>query len=380
MKLCILGNANSPFVINFLTHLISKIGISRLYLLTKEKNILLDPTIIQYEAQWSIGIIKKIPKIRVILRILKEVWLTKKMPYCDIYHMHFVDWSFAFYSGILEKKCKSFVCSVWGSDFYKSSRLQRKLQERLYRVAKVITFANEVTKDQFNKYYKERYKEKLRLCRFGLAPLDELRKLTLSKEDCKKKLGIYENAIVVVVGYNNSPAQQHLEVIDSLMEYSNLLPSNILLLFPMAYGGSVDYKDFVKQKLYSSGLKYKIIDNFMSSEDVALLRKSADIMIQVQKTDQFSGSMQEHIFARNVVITGSWLPYGILEEKGVFLLKISTVEEVGEKLLNVFKNLDAFREKCNGNPEIIWELSSWDKNIHSWIEIYDELMQKGKDL
>jgi len=108
------------------------------------------------------------------------------------------------------------------------------------------------------------------------------------------------------------------------------------------------------------------------------MRLASKIMIQLQTTDSFSSSMRESLYAGEIVITGDWLPYGTLDEKGVFMLKVSSVEEVGEKLVYALNNLDSLKEKCKKNPEIIWELSSWEKNIQSWIDMYEDLLQKER--
>jgi glycosyltransferase involved in cell wall biosynthesis len=112
----------------------------------------------------------------------------------------------------------------------------------------------------------------------------------------------------------------------------------------------------------------------MNDREVAFLRLSSDIMIQVQNTDSFSSSMREHLYAGNVVITGDWLPYETLDKKGCFMLKVSDVDLVGEKLVYAINNLDSLKKRCQGNPEIIWELSSWENNIDSWCNLYDEVL------
>ncbi len=48
-----------------------------------------------------------------------------------------------------------------------------------------------------------------------------------------------------------------------------------------------------------------------------------------------------------------------------------------EKLVYALNNLDSLKEKCKKNPEIIWELSR-EKNIQSWIDMYEELLQRER--
>jgi len=195
---------------------------------------------------------------------------------------------------------------------------------------------------------------------------------------CRKHLGLPEDSIIVTVGYNNSPGQQHIEILKSIKKRRKEIPENLFFILPMTYGATNEYRNTVRKYVEQHSLRYKIFDRFMPDEEMAMLRRASDIMIQVQITDQFSGSMQEHLYSENVVITGDWLPYGTLDEKGIFMLKVSSVEEVGEKLVYALNNLDSLKEKCKKNPEIIWELSSWEKNIQSWIDMYEELLHRGR--
>jgi hypothetical protein len=96
-------------------------------------------------------------------------------------------------------------------------------------------------------------------------------------------------------------------------------------------------------------------------------------MLQLQITDQFSGSMQEHLFARNVVITGSWLPYDTLKEKGSYFIEIDKVEDLNDVLPDVINNFSTYEQRTTNNPGVITELSSWGKNIKQWAEMYNSL-------
>lgn len=209
------------------------------------------------------------------------------------------------------------------------------------------------------------------MCRFGLAPLSELKNLRLTKAECRESLGIPNDSFLVTIGYNANIGQQHLGVLKSINDYSSRLPENLYLLLPLTYGGPQNYKSSLKSWLEDSGLRYKLFSKFMPDREIALMRKASDVFINVQVSDQFSGSMQEHLFAENVVITGDWLPCKTLDERGVFMRKVSSVDDVGRELVHVANNLDSLRKDCLKNPDIIWELSSWEKNIQSWVGLYE---------
>ncbi len=241
----------------------------------------------------------------------------------------------------------------------------------LYRISSAITFTNRNTPEEFDRYFHGRYSEKLSVCRFGLAPLSELKNLRLTKAECRESLGIPNDSFLVTIGYNANIGQQHLGVLKSINDYSSRLPENLYLLLPLTYGGPQNYKSSLKSWLEDSGLRYKLFSKFMPDREIALIRKASDVFINVQVSDQFSGSMQEHLFAENVVITGDWLPCKTLDERGVFMRKVSSVDDVGRELVHVANNLDSLRKDCLKNPDIIWELSSWEKNIQSWVGLYE---------
>jgi hypothetical protein len=93
-------------------------------------------------------------------------------------------------------------------------------------------------------------------------------------------------------------------------------------------------------------------------------------MIQLQTSDQFSGSMQEHLYTRNVVITGSWLPYKTMKDFGVNFIEIDKVSELANSLAKVIANYNEYYSNTDNNPEAILKLSSWQYNIQDWLALY----------
>lgn len=71
------------------------------------------------------------------------------------------------------------------------------------------------------------------------------------------KLNIPKDRFIVVCGYNASPRQAHIPVIESIMKVKQNLPRNIIFVFPMTYGDA-DYVSDVEIELKKAGLDYKI--------------------------------------------------------------------------------------------------------------------------
>jgi hypothetical protein len=72
-----------------------------------------------------------------------------------------------------------------------------------------------------------------------------------------------------------------------------------------------------------------------------------------------------------VVITGSWLPYGTMKENGAWFIEIDKLEELYKVIPEIIKDFEKYELKTKNNPQVISELSSWDKNIYSWIDLYN---------
>ena len=154
-------------------------------------------------------------------------------------------------------------------------------------------------------------------------------------------------------------------------KFQKELMDEIQLILPITYGGTPKYKNQLLEKLKQLPFEYIFYDTFLTDEKVAQIRKASDIMIQLQLTDQFSGSMQEHLYSRNVVITGSWLPYETMKENGAWFIEIDKLEELYKVIPEIIKDFEKYELKTKNNPQVISELSSWDKNIYSWIDLYN---------
>mgnify|MGYP003626954961 CR=1 FL=1 len=319
----------------------------------------------------SLGFFNKIKGLRTYYRFYLYKKLFKTLPEYDIVNFHYISLDSYFWTDLFKKKTKAdIILSIWGSDLYRLKKNNYNNFLKTCQKADKISFTNEKALD----YFKEKYswkKNNIFTLRFGLAPLEELKKINLSKIECKEKLNWNKNKYAIVIGYNLSPYQQHLEILKALnTQKLNELKNDIQLIIPITYGGTLKYKEELIKKLKESSFEFKVYDTFLTDREIAYIRKAADIMLQLQTTDQFSGSMQEHMFANNIVITGSWLPYETLKNQGVWFIDINKISELAEVLPNTILNYGELDTKTIGNAVVIENLSAWGANIKMWITLY----------
>lgn len=310
---------------------------------------------------------RKLPKIHMIFRMFFIVKFLRENSF-DIVNIHTARVVYAFVLPILSRQ--KLITTIYGSDFYRQGAFAKAVQKTIYHKSNIITFTNPLTMDSFLDYYRD-FKAKSVVCRFGLGTLDFIDKnRNRTKLEIKNELGYSTLKTIVTCGYTSSSAQQHEKIIDAILKLDTLLLDRIQFIFPMTYGDKT-YKEKIKNILAKTTLDYIVLENFLYEDKNATIKLSSDIMINMLTTDSFSGSMQEFLYASNVVITGSWLPYELFDKQGVVYKKINEPSELTAMLIKVLNDLPSFKKELGSNMNIIRNLSSWDNNIESWIKAYE---------
>lgn len=307
----------------------------------------------------------------------KNIYFKKKIKKIeknyDLIHIHYVEHRLVENADFIAKNITGrLVVTVWGSDFYRSNEYSRKRMLPIFKRADKISFENPEMMEEFKLYYSLKFGlnfDKLCVVRFGLAPLEQLKLLDLNRKECKSKINIPPTAVSICIGYNASMGQQHLTILDSIEKIIGKLNKEIYVILPLTYGGNKDYFGQITDKLNSLSYNVKVFTGFLSNYDVAVIRKATDYFINLQITDQLSGSMLEHIYAGNVIITGSWLPYNILNELGVEIVKIDEVGQIGEKVYELIQSEEHFKNEPK-NSKKIYQFSYWGNCIKEWNNLY----------
>lgn len=308
---------------------------------------------------------KSIPKLSMFFRMMYIKKVIKENDF-DIVNIHISRWFYLIILSWLSKQ--KLVITFYGSDFYRTSNFIKKVQTVLYKKADAITFTNPLTKKSFIEYYKT-YEDKSYICRFGLKTLNFIDKnRDISKKELRKSLGYDIEKIIITCGYNSTKGQQHEKIIKNLVKLPKKLLRKIQFVFPMTYGDNIN-KEKVKSILKLTNLDYIVLEDFLYGDNNANIKLASNIMINMLETDSFSGSMQEFLYANNIIITGSWLPYEVFDNAGIQYIKIDDIDELYSQLEKVIDE-DVKTFDTSKNINIISELSLWNNTIESWQDVY----------
>lgn len=364
MKALIIGNYKSVFAKELQGELTIR-GMD-IYLLDFETlKLYKDENIVDESYSQAFGRYRRLPKIHMIYRMY---YIAKflRSNFFDVVNIHTARVVYASILPFLTKQ--KLVVTVYGSDFYRMRMTARKIQKLIFQKADIITFTNPLTKQSFLDYYGD-FEAKSRVCRFGLKTLDFIDK-NRNKDilSIKEHLGYSLDKIIITCGYNATNGQQHEKIIENILKLDIKILDKIQFIFPMTYGDRI-HKEKIKNLLKETSLDYKVLEDFLFGDDNANIKLCSDVMINILQTDSFSGSMQEFLYANNIVITGRWLPYMLFDKLGIYYHKIDSSEMLADKLMEVLSDLD--KEKTTKNVQIINTLSSWDNNMQSWIDAYE---------
>lgn len=310
-------------------------------------------------------------------RYLMLKTLIKVGPF-DIINMQYVNYSDLIDVIILKIILKArLILSYWGSDLLRIEDKKLKSAGKFLKYADFMTFDNIDLELKFKRTYRWSNMIPQKTVMFGLPVLDSIRKILKDndREAIRKKWGIDEGKIVIAIGYNGIPEQQHKKVLGILGKLDDDYKKKIVLLLQMSYGGDRTYRNSVIIAVKKTGFQYINIQHFLTDDEVAEIRILTDIYINAQTTDAFSGSVCEYLFAGTVLINAKWLRYKELEKYNFTYLEFENFNDINEIVKKILKE----EVDLEGNKTLIWKLRSWESCAPKWDKIYKRMCNHAED-
>lgn len=368
MKILLIGNGSDIFA-KELSQELKINSYEVLFLNTANLQIILNDGSINEKYTDSFGRYRKIPKFNVFIKFFLIHRIISENSF-DVVNILGSSWQYILLLNFFKRMKARLVITFYGSDFYRTSNRVKKVQIPLYKIADALTFTNPLTQDSFFQYYKS-FQQKSFVCRFGLKTLDYIDKNRLtSKREIREHLGYKQDKIIVTCGYNSTYEQQHEKIIQNINLLDQSILDKIQFVFPLTYGDD-KHKEHIKKILEKSSFDYIILQEYLYADDNAYIKLASDIMINILQTDSFSGSMQEFLYAGNIVITGQWLPYEIFDKEGIVYEKIKSEKELHDKIKYCIDTFDYLKKDLDVNRDIIKKLSNWKVTIQKWIDVYE---------
>ena len=317
---------------------------------------------------WAPKILKIKYLRRLFIPIINRKCVRDEFNINDVVNIHYVEKAYSQYARNIKQKGCRLITTFWGSDYLRASDESKKAYQPLLVESDLITMVDGVLQI-FHKEFPE-YQQKLRTTYFGLKLLEFIKEV--SKTDIssfKKKYNVPIAKKIIAIGYNGHPAQQHLKILGIIKRLPNNIKQTIHLILPFTYGGDFRYKAAVKKAAEEIDVSSTIFEQRLSDTELAQLRCASNIVINMQKTDAFSGSISESLAAESLVIVGDWLPYDIYDKWGVRMVR-SSEKDMQKTVEDAVSNMDNWSD-LSCNKDIIYERLRWPAVIKWWAKVYD---------
>lgn len=265
------------------------------------------------------------------------------------------------------------IATFWGSDILRVRRRDiLELAIYLTRFNKIILLTENMQKKFSEIWLLKCHLKKLEVFDFGVTNLEEIKRAANDnyRTTSRERFGIPRDKYVISIGYNKSEAQQHDKVVKAVANISDKTKNKLFLLFHMSYGNcSSEYYQNLINLLEKVGIEYKIIEKYLTGEDLAYIRLATDMYINAQKTDALAATLHEYFFAEKIVLNPSWIEYKELDDLGVFYLKYRDFNDIPLLIEQCFKTRND-RYFVERNKNVIWNNYSWDSRKKDWLKVY----------
>lgn len=321
----------------------------------------------------AFSVLYKIPKIRTFLWNIDiywgfHKWIKLQKEKYDVINLHYLLPIFKHCISDLSRGANTVLLSPWGSDVL---RVKKRTLKKLMILVKRMDY---VSCDKAQIRFQNDIADLLHVSEnkwihlgFGTEMIDVINRSTqFTREQAKEKMGL-SAYYIVVCGYNGHKAQNHLKIIEAIATKKECLPKNLLLLFPMTYGGEEPYMAHVEKKIKSYGFSYQILRHYLSNENLLLVRKCADIFIHAQETDANSGTLAEYLLCRTKIINGSWLAYPHREKYGKPYYEFDHFDQLGKLMVQVYHTRESLID-----DRLVLEIAQmgWEKMGKQWVDFY----------
>lgn len=305
-------------------------------------------------------------------------FLKQRCGHYDIVNVHYHSTIYGLAVDELSRAGKKLIVSIWGDDLMAVRGFMKVLQNRVYRCCHAVTINNPERVCDFERRFPEVVERigKPEVCFLPIGILTEIDRLKreFTREEIRNSLGFAPDEVVIACGTEGSSTQRHLQILRSLELSAGKLPGRCVLVFPISYGGSPRYVKKLRKALAASrSLAIRVIDRFLSIDELVRWRCATDVLVLVQTQDQFKAAVQELLYTGCRIVVGRWLPYGFLEARGLDIHQIDSVSDVGRAVADAIPHhVDVERRQ-----RLVREIASEESAGRVWRELYHRTLGAG---
>jgi hypothetical protein len=302
----------------------------------------------------------------------KEIFKFSKYKSFDFYHFHFANHQNLITLPLINTKNSKVIISFWGSDLLRNSNLTH-FHISSYALSKAwkVTVQSIELKEILLAKFGRNLESKICVQKFKLQKdiFDMIDNYSITK----KSKYIKTEKVNILVGHNASVENQHIKIVESLLNIKN--QSDYNLIFAFGYGINDSefkryYENLITNTLYESNFSFCFINDYLNTEEISVLRKGAQICIHLPVSDALSAAITESMYAGNMVITGAWLPYGSFRRAGCKMWEILEFDEIIDIVRNYSQIVVENDESLRNNKVKVENEFLTERIDQKWVQLY----------
>lgn len=310
-------------------------------------------------------------RLRSAFRTLEAVLATERDRTAVI---HSLSPNICWLAPLLKSRFRRVVGIAYGSDVLRRNKRYELLFRFGLRRLDAFASTNDNVMQAAIKDFPVLVERERSIVRFGLPVFDALDRLLaggVTPQRARLQLGYAPERALVSLGYSASPGQRQIELIDYLSTQLRNC-DGLDFVVPAQYGDpNVIAETISACDRGNSGFprnRFHPLVKFHDIETSALMRLATSVLINNSTTDAFSGTVQEVVYAGNLVLAGEHLPYRQMPGFRSAIRPYASLSDCMEFLTmdSLARWSELARSQHEATRQGLRDVSSWDAVEGDW--------------
>ena len=284
---------------------------------------------------------------------------------------------------------QKFITSIWGSDLFRQSGVYSyHYQLQALNRADIISIHSVEMKEVLLAKFGRHLSDKVHVALFPQETTLYEKLKNVSDSDVtafKNKYDIPTDRIVISIGHNAKRENNQTKIVHELGKLDQEIKDQIVCIFPLNYG-SKDKELFGKELVdlcSAHGIIGRAFTEFFNvhqqASEYATFRKIQDVFVHLLISDALSHYVTEAMYAGNIVITGSWLPYGTFRSAGLSFNEIESIDYLAPLLSRIVQEgLEKHLPNLESQRKAIEDKFFPEPTTVMWLNLYTEASTRNK--
>ena len=290
-----------------------------------------------YHDTHTLPIIRHIPRLRMWARVYCNARKLRNLGPFDAIQNHILSQRDLALGYLVRRQYPNakWIASFWGSDLLRASNRDLRRMQFFLRRCDHITLNAANSLPVIRQKFGAEIADKTTVTYFGQHIYHTIDTLAAQydRRACKAHFGIDPESHVIAIGYNASPSQQHLPLLEAIRSLPEEAIRRWTIVLQVTYGSpGPAYLQSLRDATEALPCSTLFLTESMDETECSYLRIAADAFVLASTTDSFSATLREYLYAGAHTFIGSWLQYPEFDAMGIETIPFTAFDQLGTLL------------------------------------------------